>query len=417
MSLLRRVAGTYEEVDYSGLYRRTGGTYIFADEVLRRVSGIYQQVWRKDGPPPDPTGVGSVAANGLSVTTSWTWPANAEADYDKARVERRTYPGGAWGTMIQTSYPTASQARIDHTNGVQYQYRVQFVDLAGNASEWVEAAAVTAFNGAPATPTISVPASSWSGGNFTVTVGSISSPYNDVSNVSIYRRGVGGGAWTLVHSAAYTAASIAPAIAQLGYDTYHEFYATVTCPGGTATSAIATVYSRPSPGTIKYVNAVSAQTFLSDDGFWAPSGYAVYNRAAQGAWDPSSSRHTGCWFYGTGIVDACRGHIPSAAQIYMMRSGSLGTTGTAQLWGHGYTTKPAGSPGTGIAGTNITTVENFNGTDATAWETLTLGHRSSMTDGTIKGFLVYTASTTSYPRVFKGPVRDDASAGQIALTF
>lgn len=396
-------------VGYADVLRKQGGSWVVAEEMLLKTAGAWQQVWRKDGPPPDPTGVGASSANGGFNTISWTWPANVENDYNLAEVEL-SVSGGAWGSMVTTAYPTTSQVRSGAVNGTTYRYRVRLKDNGGNYSGWVETGDITGKNLAPSTPLVTVTAANWSAGNFNVNISNIVSAYSDVSNVSLYRRPAGGGAWTLVYSAAYSAASVTPSIAQVAYDAYHEFYATVTSPGGTSTSTTKSVWSRPAVGATKDLPALDNHTYSISNGVWRTDSYAV----RQGRFDGTYGLNTGYWFHGTTLADACHGHAPASAQIFMVRNGSNGNTGPLDLISHGYATKPAGAPASNGSWTGI---NSYPGTDANGWEPIPGGLMPFIASGVVKSFGLYTASTSIVAyRVMRGP-DTNAFAGLVQLTF
>lgn len=415
MSIAVKRSGAWSaDIGYDALYRFDASLNpVVAQEVLRKVgASTWQQVWRKDGPPPNPTSVAATSANGGTNTVTWAWPANVENDYSLAEVEVAA-SGGAFTSMNTTAYPGTSQVRGGAANGTSYVYRVRFKDLGGNYSAWVNAAAVTGKDVNPNVPSVLVDAGDWvatSGGQFNVTIANIFSSYSDVSNVSLYRRGATTGAWTLVSSTGYTAASKIVAVADLGSDHYHEFYATVTSPGGTSTSTVKSVYSRPAAGSTKSIAASNSATYSIDNGAWRSDGDEV----RQGRFDGSYGLQEGAYFYGTGMADLCRGHNPASAQIFMVRSGGSGFTGPITLQAHGYSTRPAGAPGwvSGWTGS-----QDYAGTDGSGWESIPVGLMDNIATGNVKGFGIYINSTAQANyRVMRGP-NTNGFAGSVVLTF
>lgn len=398
------------ELGYAHVFRKQSDAYVVGEEMLQKVSGVWQQVWRKDGPPPNPTSVLATSANGGINTVQWDWPANAEADYSLARVEV-SVNAAAWTSMATTAHPTAFQTRTGAVNGTSYKYRIRLRDLGGNMSSWVETGTITGKNLAPSIPVVAVSPADWAAGQFNVNVYGIASTYSDVSNVSLYRRPAGGGGWTLVYSAGYSAPSVTPVIAQINHDTYHEFYATVTSPGGTSSSSVVSVWSRPSTGTTKSVLASNSHTYSISNGVWRTDSYSV----RQGRFGSTHGLQQGGWFYGTNLQDICRGHVPASAKIFIVRSGSSGTSGSLGLNSHGYEFKPA-SGGLALI-SSWTSTNSFTGTDASAWEAIPGGLLSSITSGVVKGFGLYTASTSSSQyRSMRGP-DTNGFAGAVDLTF
>lgn len=414
MSINVKRSGAWSaDVGYYDVFRKnSSGTWVNAEEVLRKVGSSWQQVWRKDGPPPDPTSVAASSANGGTNTITWAWTTNPEADYSLAEVEV-SVNGGAFGSMATTAYPTTSQVRSGAANGSTYVYRVRFKDAGGNYSNWVSAASITGKNVNPSTPVVTVSAADWNtGGTFDVTISNIASTWGDVTNVSLYRRPAGGGGWTLVSSTGYTAASKVVNVNQIGYDTYHEFYASVTNLAGTVNSTVKSVYSRPSAGTVKNIACSNVHTRSVTNGVWRTDAF----EARTGKFDNTWGIQMGLFFYGTAFEDNCRGHIPASVTILLIRNGTNGNTGTVDIWGHGYASKPSGAPSL-VSGTGFTSANVFAGSDATGTETIPNTVESYIMDGTVKGFAVWhnSTSTTLY-RVFRGP-DTNGFAGLVSLTF
>lgn len=415
MSINVKRSGAWSaDVGYYDVFRKnSGGTWVNAEEVLRKVSSSWQQVWRKDGPPPSPTGVGASSANGGTNTITWTWTANSEADYNLAEVEVSTNGGINFTSMATTAYPTASQVRTGAVNGQSYIYRVRFKDNGGNYSGWVSSPSITGKDVNPSTPVVTVAASDWNvGGTFDVTISNIASAWGDVSNVSLYRRPAGGGGWTLVSSTGYTAASKVVNVSHLGYDTYHEFYATVTNLAGTSSSTVKSVYSRPTAGAVKSVACSNVHTRSVTNGVWRTDAYEARTGQFDGTW----GIQMGLFFYGTALEDNCRGHIPASVQLFLIRNGNNGNTGTVDIYGHGYSSRPSGAPSL-VGGTGFTSVGVYAGTDASAWETAPNLYETYIMNGTVKGFALWHNSTSStLYRVFRGP-DTNGFAGAVNLVF
>jgi len=407
MTLYRRTAGVYTALNFSAVLRREAGVYVVAKEALVRGSGAYANSWRADGPPPAPISLTSVAANGGTVTVGWAYAANVEADYNRVEVQA---PGDT--ARNATNYAGLSQVRTGYAHGVSVPLEARTVDNGGQVSAWTAVPTVSAISALPGAASISNFAWERTNQRFIIQWTDPGNPYGDISAVRVYYRNSGEGTWTL-HSEYGTAGGLRTVyMAGRGWDVLAQAFVRVINNAGYADSAVVTAWTPPQPGTEKIINCVLGDSWGFTAGAYREDGTVRMGMFSTTPW----GNHYGMYFYGTnGLWNLGHGWPAFSGEIFMVRSGVEGFTGTVFFYPHGYNTKPATTPG----GNGLTwaSTSQFGGADASGWESIPVDVLSSIADGGTRGIGIYTPELLqSYYKVFKGPALNGL-AGQIKLRY
>jgi hypothetical protein len=406
MTLYRRTSGVYTALNFSGVLQRANGVYGVAQEALVRSGGVYQNVWRADGPPPAPINLTSGAANGGTVTVGWAWAANIENDYNRVEVQQ---PGDIGRT--NTAYALNAQQRGGYGHGASVALVGRSVDNGGQVSAWTPFPTVTALNALP--PAAVFTNLDWINSAWTIKWNDPANPYGDISAIQVYIRNNAEGSWTLAGSYGYTGQTGRTITTPgRGWETLHHVFIRVVNNAGYTDSNTASQWTPPQPGTEKSIGPDEGNSFAYAANAWRDDG-----TVRQGMFAPTPmGLHFGCYFYGSKLYDAGHGYAPVSGEIVMMRSGTEGFTGSVYFTGHGYGTNPRTNP-TGDGQPGWTSSSQFGGSGATAWESLPAGMLSGIGSGVTKGVGIFTFSSfQSDYKVFLGPAHN-GFAGAIKLRW
>ena len=406
MTLYVRSGGIYRVVDYDDLLRRDAGVYAKMKELYVKNAGVQKLVWRADGPPPAPASLSVSAVNGGTINTSWTWPANPENDYNRVEVQQ---PGDI--ARVGTNYAGTTQQRTGFAHGTNVVLEGRTVDNGGQVSSWVAFPVVSAVNVLPGQAAMT--AFYWDGSNFRTTWNNPGNPYGDVHTQQLYYRRSDEGSWTLGYSGPYSGGSHGPVfLPGRGWDALYQSFVRIINNAGYTDSAVASAWAPPQPGTEKIVAAL-----IGDSWGYNAGGYRNDGTVRQGQFSPTPwGTHYGMYFYGANSLwNMGHGFQAASGEIFMIRHGTEGFTGTVWFEPHGYGTPPGTTP----VGLDLQwpSTSEFAGNDATYWEPLPASVLGAIANGSAQGMGIFTSSTAqSMYKVFKGPTLN-GYAGVVRLRW
>jgi hypothetical protein len=392
VSLYVRQGGVYKLVDFDDLYRRNGGVYSKMKELYVKHAGVYKLVWRADGPPPPPSSLGIAAVNGGVINVGWAWAANEEGDYNRVEVQQ---PGDI--ARIGTNYPGTTQQRTGYAHGTSVVLEARTVDNGGQFSAWTPVPVTGALNALPGPASFS--AFWWDGTNFQLQWTDPGNPYGDISAVQLWYRADHEGTWTLGATHGTAGGLRQWALPGRGWDVLNHAFIRVVNNAGYTDSGILSVWTPPQPGTEKTLAA-----YIGDSWGYNAGGYRNDGTVRQGQFSPTPwGTHYGMFFYGANALwNMGHGYQAASGEIFMIRHGTEGFTGTVWFEPHGYGSPPGFTP-SGLDQQWASTSE-FAGHDASAWEPIPGYVLASIANGSAQGMGIFTGNTAqSLYKVFKGP--------------
>ena len=242
------------------------------------------------------------------------------------------------------------------------QYSITAVDNAGNSS--------TVTTGAPyagiktttydvTAPSVSPPTSSANGSSFTVTWGAITDGGMGVSSAKVYAiynfsgisNGYIVGSSYTIPSGSYGGGSTTFSVdtnrrnTQGGLYWVVAYYIVVTDAAGNSTQTGTSYYKYTRPYGTYTINANSSGSYDSLYPRWLGSGITDYTAVRAGNNSTSTpNNYTGVFFYGTKLEDACLGHEPDNATVFVQRRASMGNSGTYRFAPCSNQSQPGGAP-------------------------------------------------------------------------
>ena len=169
---------------------------------------------------------------------------------------------------------------------------------------------------------------------------------------------------------------------------------------------------RRQPGTEKIINAYIGDSWGFNAGAYRNDGTVRMGQFSTTPW----GNHYGMYFYGPNVLwNAGHGWAANSGEIFMIRSGVEGFTGTVFFYPHGYDTPPASAPG----GNGLTwaSTSQFAGSGASGWEAIPADTLASIANGGTRGIGIYTPELfQSHYKVFLGPALNGLG-GQIKLRY
>lgn len=315
---------------------------------------------------------------------------------------------GVFGTTVDTG-ADPSHVSTGATHGVTYAARIRTRDTFAQVGAWVTSANVTGINDTTG-PTATQPTMVWNqaipgwGVTFTAMSDAAGTAFT-----TYLQANVGGRGWNTVASwSGGTAQSSYPiAVTDVDRGTIWQMrIQTIDAYGNSTIGTEATpLYSRPK-GTFTIAAASSAtwKTVVTA-GYRSDTDDLISDSAAA---DPTWGDGTGFWFYGTAVADTVRGYAPDLMQIFMLRQGSQGTSGTNAIGPH----SNANSSTHAVSGVTDTG-PNLTGTSASTWYTLPSGWYASFGSNAYKGV----GTTYSGSRRRLAGVASNAYSGALYIVF
>jgi hypothetical protein len=272
------------------------------------------------------------------------------------------------------------------------------VDNGGQTSAWVSVPSTTAINVLPQPANFH--AFYWGGADLVFSWNDPANPYGDAGNVQLWYRRDDEGSWTLgaTHGYAGTTNRVWT-LPGRGYDALHHAFVRTFNNAGYTDTPVRSTWTPPAPGTEKTIAAL-----VGDSWGYAAGAFRGDGTVRQGQFSPTPhGLHYGMFFYGTNALwNLGHGHAAASGEIFMVRHGVQGFTGTVWFDPHGYGGVPSSAPAS--LGMAWPSVSEFAGTDASAWEPIPGGTLWGIASGVVQGMGIWTPSTLqSLYKVFKGP--------------
>lgn len=290
--------------------------------------------------------------------------------------------GSNWGSTVDTG------ADPDHLfTGVGHylntKARVRTRDSLGQVSAWVVSGTTVSVNdtAGPTAPTPTV--SGWDDVNkgWNLSWTAHSDALSTITGTTLQVR-INGGGWSNVgvFTAGAAQSNIFYGVADADRGKTFEFRLVTVDQWGNSTNGSASTLVTAKPLGTFYIGATATKTWSITNSQWRSDDASIRSG------NPGSGYflQNGYWFYGTQIVDVCKGYSPDAMSLLFIRHGLDGVSGVNKFSRHAHASQPGGAPSNAGDNANGPTLSGIS--DESQYQLINAAWLASLANGTYKGF-------------------------------